>query len=174
MKEMSIQHGFYSLLEELDVVLEKEILHQVELATIYSITVLHFSLITNTFPRHCWRLRNDWKKILEADSLQAVSAHCSVLKSACVSTNGHVVIGVNIIPCNASLFFQNYLTKDRHSYNSCCQHHFTPLLFQGMHNMWLLCCSMDFRMVPLWKRGERNKTTLLLSLGCQRIFWDIL
>lgn len=83
--------------------MEKDILHEVELTSIYSIAVLHFSLITNTFPRHCWRLRNHSKEVFEADLLQAVSAHCSVLKSAYMSTNGHVVIGVNIIPCNASL-----------------------------------------------------------------------
>lgn len=108
-------HQFYSLQEEFNVVLEKDILQQVELASIYSISVLHFSLITNTFSSHCWRLRNDSKEIFEADPLQAVSVHCSALKSACVSTNGHVVVGVNIIPCKASLLFQSYLTKDRHS-----------------------------------------------------------
>lgn len=91
-------HWFYSLQEKFNVVLEKDILQQVELATIYSTTVLHFSLITNTFSSHCWRLRNDSKEIFEADPLHAVSTHCSVLKSTRVSTNGHVVVGVNIIP----------------------------------------------------------------------------
>lgn len=106
---------FYSLQEDFNVVLEKDIIQQVELATIYSIAVFHFSLITNTFSSHCWRLRNDSKEIFEADPLQAVSAHCGVLKSACVSTNGHVVVGVNIVPCKAALLFQSYLTKDSHS-----------------------------------------------------------
>jgi len=108
-------HCIYSLQEEFSVALEKDILQQAEVATIYSFAVLHFSLVTNTFSSHCWRLRNDSKEISEADPLQAVSAHCSVLKSACVSTNGHVVVGVNIICCKASLLFQSYLTQDRQS-----------------------------------------------------------
>jgi len=45
--------------------------------------------------------------------------------------------------------------------NSHCQHHFTPLLFQGMYNMLLLHCLMHFRVLVLWKRGKRNKTILL-------------
>lgn len=65
---------FYSLQEEFDVVLEKDILQQIQLSTIYSITVLHFSLITNTSSSHCWRLRNDLKEIFEVDPLQTVSA----------------------------------------------------------------------------------------------------
>lgn len=172
---MSIQHWFYSLQEKLNVVLEKGILPQVELATIYSIAVLHFNLITNTFPRHCWRLRNDSKEIFEADPLQAVSAHCSVWKVhvwAQIDMWLSVWISFLAMPLSSSkAIWQRTGTLNN---NFCCQHHFTPLLFQGMHNVLLLCCLMDFRMVPLWKRGKRNKTTLLLSLDCQRIFWDIL
>lgn len=158
-------HWFYSFEEEFSVVLEK----QIELDTIYSTAVLRFSLITNTFYSHCWRLRNDSKEMSEADPLQAVSAHCSVSKM-------DMWLWVWISFLAKPLFSSKAIWQRTGTLNNnpCCQHHFTPLLFRGMYNVLLLPYLMGVRVVPLQKRGKRNKIVLLLSLGCQRVFWDIL